>query len=148
MTYGGKLLKMESVSCHVSTLVNALQSLIDSIHSAIAEYERNPQPGLEYAHQKWLNRALPLLSTDKNKLQEALHVVKSPESRNLILTIASNELGLAKNLDSFRSDFAGSLFESLLNRNVDAVVCSASGVVQALAKENSDSLRGGMLRGA
>ena len=110
-----------------------LSALVRSIEGALAEYNRMPRPGMEYASKKWQETALRLLTADLQTTRDFLSNTSDVNRLQALLAAGESETGLAKKLDSFRFDFAGDAFEKILNSDVDATVHAASEVVKALA---------------
>lgn len=124
---------LNTVAVNANALADALRSLVATIAAALQTYEHAPVPGLELSAKKWRTTALPLLEADLAGLDAALVHPESAASLHSFVTIGGNETGLAKNLDSFRFDFAGPLLERQLNEGVDAVVPAASALVASIA---------------
>ena len=126
---------LDDLTTNAVSLADALGSLTATIHAALLKYEQAPTPELDYAAKKWRNTAFRLLQADLEGLQSALGHPESSASIQAFVTIGGNEVGLAKNLDSFRFDFAGPVFEKQLNHGVDAVVHAASALVHSIGVE-------------
>lgn len=128
---------MSHLTTFAGNLADALRSLMATVEAALQKYDEVPAPELEFFARKWRNTTLRLLRADLNELDAALVNPDSATSIQVFVTIGSNEVGLAKNLDSFRFDFAGPVFEKQLNDRVDATVCAASSLIGSIAAFSS-----------
>lgn len=91
---------------------------------------------MQFAYSKWKERALVLISKDLENVQLAQASLHSTQSLQELVRVASSELGLAKNLDSFRFDFAGPSYEKALNDAVDASVHAAYDLLSSIGISN------------
>lgn len=121
------------VPANARSLADALRALTATIEAALSKYNQAPTPELDFAARKWRNTALRLLLADLQGLNAALAVPESLKSVQTFVTIGTSETGLAKNLDSFRFDFAGPVFAKQLNDEVDITVKAASVLVGSVA---------------
>ena len=118
-----------------SIFERALNHCIETIEASLEHYELELSERMEYSAQKWKNVALRLLSADLEIVRECLGNLQQPGKLKSLLEVAANERSLAKNLDAFRFDFAGSDYERKLNTEVDVVVRAASDVIRAIAHQ-------------
>lgn len=114
-------------------LADALRSLTTVIEAALQESDQALAPELKFSASKWRNTALRLLWADLDALDTALIQPDSAASISVLGTVGGNEVGLGKNLDSFRFDFAGPAFGKQLNDGVDATVRAASALISSIA---------------
>lgn len=128
-----KRMHLDNLPLYAKTLADALELLIATIEAAVRRYEQAPAPELEYAAGKWKSTAFRLLRADLERLNAALGNPESLASIQVFLAVGGNEVGLGKNLDSFRFDFAGPDFDKQLNKGVDAVVHAACALVGSIA---------------
>lgn len=116
-------------------LANELNHFLSDIQHMLQTYEQAPQPTLESSSRKWRDVAIPNLTDDRRRLESALSSIDTSRGQEELLRIASDTLGLAKHLDTFRLDLGGPQAEENLCKDVSAIVAAASNILSTLSSQ-------------
>lgn len=111
----------------------AFDVFVAAVRKAVEEAAQKPEFASTTAFRAWRERALPLLEQQNTSIQSALEQFRSGQS-GPIISLAQDAGGLAKNLDGFPLDFAGTDRATTLDQLETAVVvtsyqvCTAAGL--------------------
>lgn len=108
-------------------------AFVDALQDAAAKAASNPQLNGTHAFHAWQTKALPLLQQQNAAVQAAMENFQAGDVRPM-LVFAEDKRGLAKDLDGFPLNFAGSDVGENLEKLQTAVVmaayqlCAAAGI--------------------
>ncbi|MGC2637447.1 MAG: hypothetical protein WA294_09735 [Acidobacteriaceae bacterium] len=104
--------------------VAAFKAFVDEVAAAVADAAARPELASAPAFRVWHNKVLPLLQQQEQATQAAAAQFRQGDAGPL-LAIAADKRSLAKDLDGFPLDFAGSDHAAALDRLETSVVTTA-----------------------
>ncbi len=109
---------------YAQRFVKTFTALVTKVRDAVAAGALDPAYSSTPTFLMWQTEALPRLEEELAEIVKAYAGFQSGDSLPLV-ELARDELGLAKHLDGFPLDFAGSEPATELDRLVTAVVMAA-----------------------